>query len=260
MGRGLRRAAAGLLAAAPLLLLALLVAQAVMARGRDYPFEAFQRIEAVARPAAGSGAAPLRMAMLGDSTVAGVGVGREHESLPVLTAERVAAALGRPVQVMGYGVSGAETGEVLGMRGEDLDAFDVVVVVVGSNDVTHVTPPWRLRRHTRALLAGLPKPVVLGGIPLFGGATAIDRPLRDVVRWYAGVLRRVQADVAGEFDEVVFVNIAEQASPRFRGVPEAMSTDGFHPAAVGYGFWADALAVGVQAALATEGMETSRHM
>lgn len=259
MGRRLKPAV-GILLGVPLGLLAVLVVQALVARGRDYPFEAFQRIEAVARPASGANGPALRMAMLGDSTVAGVGVPTEQESLPVLTAERVAAALGRPVEVMGFGVSGAETGEVLEMQGRDLEAFDVVVVVIGSNDVTHGTSPWRLRADTRALLAGLPKPVVFGGIPLFGGTTAIDRPLRDVVRWYAGVLRRVQVDVAAEFDGVAFVNIAERASPRFRGVPEAMSSDGFHPAPVGYGFWADALAADVLAVLDTDGLETSRHM
>jgi lysophospholipase L1-like esterase len=49
---------------------------------------------------------------------------------------------------------------------------------------------------------------------------------------------------------VVFVDLAEQASPRFLGVPEATSPDGFHPSPVGYGFWADALAPAVVEALA----------
>lgn len=233
------------LIAAPLALLVLLAAQAVLARRRDYPFEAYERIS----HRAGGDGTPLRVAMLGDSTVAGVGAPTVQGTLPAQLAERVAAALGRPVVVDGFGVSGARTNEILGMQGEDLDEYDVVVLAIGSNDVTHLTPPWTLRRQTAALLDGLPKPVVFGGIPLFGGATALDRPLRDLVRGYASVLRRVQRDTAHGRDGVVFVNIAVEASPRFRGVPGAMSTDGFHPGPPGYGFWADALAVGVRQAL-----------
>jgi len=222
-------------------LVGLLVVEAVVARRRDYPFEAYER---VSHRAGGKGD-PLRVAMLGDSTVAGVGAPTVEGTLPAQTAERVAAALGRPVVVDGFGVSGVRTGQVLGMQGEDLEDYDVVVVVIGSNDVTHLTPPWVLRRHTAALLDGLPKPVVLGGIPLFGGATAMPRPLRDLVRLYAKVLRGVQIDVTAGRGGVTFVNIAVEASPRFRGVPDAMSTDGFHPAPTGYGFWADALAAGI---------------
>jgi lysophospholipase L1-like esterase len=222
-----------------------LAAEAVVARRRDYPFQPYERLT----HRAGGDGNPLRIAMLGDSTVAGVGVPVVTDTLVAQTAERVADGLGQPVVVDGFGVSGARTSEILGVQGEDLDRYDVVVVAIGSNDVTHLTPPWTMRRHTAELLDALPKPVVLGGIPLFGGATALPRPLRDLVRLYAKVLREVQVDVAAGRDGVTFVNIAEEASPRFRGVPDAMSTDGFHPAAAGYGFWADALAAGIVRAL-----------
>lgn len=239
----------GVLVALPALLLLLLVAQALTAIRREYPFEAFERIHATIRVGEGP---PLRLAMLGDSTVAGVGSPSTELSLPVLTAERVAEGLGRPVEVVGLGISGARTGDVLEQQLPllgDLEAFDVVVVVIGSNDVTHGASPWRFREVTRALLRSLPQPAVLGGIPLFTGVGAIPRPLRDVVVLQAGMLRRIQADVAAEVEGVRFVNIAREASPRFRGVPGAMSADEFHPAPVGYGFWADALTAGILDAL-----------
>lgn len=46
-----------------------------------------------------------------------------------------------------------------------------------------------------------------------------------------------------------FVDLAAEASPRFAGVPEATSSDGFHPSPIGYGFWADAIALTVVNAL-----------
>lgn len=198
---------------------------------------------------------PLRLAVVGDSTVAGVGSPDAASSLPVVIADRLATEVGRPVVVDGFGVAGAVTRDVVDAQlGSALAGGpDVVVAVVGSNDVTHLTAPWRLRRDVAALAdavrARTDAPLVLAGIPRFDGADALDRPLRDLVGAYARVLRAAQRDAAEEAG-VALVEIARDASPRFAGVPAAMSADGFHPAPVGYGFWADAIAPVAAAALA----------
>lgn len=204
----------------------------------------------------GDGGAPVRLVVLGDSTAAGVGALTVAGSLPVLVAERVADTLDRPVDVLGHGVSGARTQDVRADQIPLLAAIDghdpdVVVVAVGSNDVTHLTPPWTLRERSAALLAEAADaaggaPVVLAGIPQFRGVGAIPQPLRSIVVAYAGPLRDAQRAAVAEARrggaDVRFVDIAREASPRFAGVPEAMSADEYHPSAVGYGFWADAIA------------------
>lgn len=212
----------------------------------------------------GAGGEPLRLTVLGDSTAAGVGAPTLEGALPVLVAERVAATLGRRVHVIGHGVSGARTDDTRVEQVPLLEGTDpdVVVITVGSNDVTHLTPPWVLRRQTSELLAAARAasapagtgpsagvPVVLAGIPLFEGATALPQPLRSVVVAYAGPLRNAQREAALAADGVRLVEIARDASPRFRDVPDAMSADGYHPAPTGYGFWADAIAPEVVAAL-----------
>jgi lysophospholipase L1-like esterase len=187
----------------------------------------------------------FRLWVLGDSTAAGVGANDESSSLPVQIAQRVSDASSRPVHVTGLGVSGARTADVIQEQSRMLPSsgLDAVVVVIGSNDVTHGTPPWTLARQTQEMIAALEAqtdaPIILGGIPRFYGVTALPQPLRAIVDGYGGVLRQRQMDNS---KGATFVNIAELASPRFRGVPESMSSDDFHPAAVGYGFWADALA------------------
>ncbi len=231
-----------------------------LAMNREYlPTEPAYRIDArvVPRAADGPGEAEdgtgpggtVELVVLGDSTAAGVGSPSVEETLPALLAQRVADAVEREVHVVGYGVSGARTDDV---RSEQvprlLDAgVDVVVIVIGSNDVTHVTPAWEMEERTRALLAAARArtgaPVVLGGIPQFRTVPALLQPLRAITGAYAGPLRRAQHQaVRAEGDGVRFVDIAAEASPRFVGVPESMSSDGFHPSEVGYGFWADALA------------------
>lgn len=192
---------------------------------------------------------PLHLVVLGDSTAAGVGSPTVDGSLPVLVARRVAARLDRSVAVRGLGVSGARTADVSDTQVPLIahTAPDVVVIVVGANDVTHATPPWTLREQTDQLLAAATAaapdtPVVLAGIPLFGSADRLPLPLRWVVDAYARPLRAAQAEVALQAAGVSYVDIARDASPRFRGVPDAMSADGYHPSPVGYGFWADAIA------------------
>lgn len=250
-----RRLARGL----PLALLGLVGAQARVARRRAYlPRDPGYRVDGVlVGPAASARQRPLRLAVVGDSTVAGVGAPTVERSLPVLVGRRLGALLDRPVRVDGFGVAGAET---LDVTVTQLPAAararpDVLVAVCGANDVIHGTPPWRLRRdvadlaaESRRLTGSTP---VLAGIPLFQGVAALPRPLREVVVAFARVQRDVQRRAA-QHAGLPLVEIARDASPRFAGVPASMSVDRFHPAPVGYGFWADAIAPVAAEALARE--------
>lgn len=227
----------------------LLAGQIVVARNRTYLVDVPYTVDQTVGGAAGRGA-PIELRVLGDSTAAGVGSDDAQSALPSLLAQRVARWTGRAVHVVGLGASGARTADVRREQVPRIRDADVIVIVVGSNDVIHATTPRRMREQTAALLAdavATGTPVVLGGIPRFAGVGALPEPLRAVVDGYAAVLRDAQRDVAAARPRVTFVDIAALASPRFRGVPGAMSGDEFHPSEVGYGFWADALAPAVAA-------------
>ena len=230
----------------------LVVGEIVAARNRTYLADVPFTVDRTVGPTA-DGRAPLELRVLGDSTAAGVGTDSSGQALPSLLAERVARLTGRPVHVIGLGVSGARTADLTARQIPRVRDADVVVLVVGSNDVIHATTPWRMRDQTDRMLtdAAAPgAPVVLGGIPRFYGVRALAQPLRALVDGYAAVLRDVQRDVAVTRRDVTFVDIAALASPRFLGVPASMSSDAFHPGTVGYGFWADALAPAVVSAAA----------
>lgn len=209
------------------------------------------------RQSAGRGGAAARLVVLGDSTVEGVGAASPMETLPVHVAGHVAARLGAPVGVTGFGVSGARTADVarhqaprVAQRRRDGARWDAALVIVGSNDATHALPPWRMRGLTREALAATREaadaPVVLGGIPEFHTVPAVPPPLRRVLGAHADVLRHRQRRGAGDLG-APFVDIRAEASPRFLGRPETMSPDGFHPSPEGYRLWADALAATVYA-------------
>ncbi len=211
------------------------------------------RVDRVIPAPDGSTEEPLHLAVLGDSTVAGVGSPDADEALPTLIAERVARDTDRPVRVVGHGVSGARTANVLADQLSGLtNGVDAIVIVIGSNDATHATPWPRLRTDTEAMLSRateLAPVVVLAGTPRFRANEIIPEPLRTMVDRYSGILRGEQRAAVESVPGARFVDLAAEASPRFLGVPEATSVDGFHPSPIGYGFWADALAPEIVAGL-----------
>lgn len=260
-GRSPRRSRwrlAGLLLIGTLFLsVVVLGVEAYLAASQEYlPNEPGYMVEATVQPNLPSTGPVVELVIMGDSTTAGVGSPTREESLAVLVAQRVADAVGRAVHVVGYGVSGARTADVTAEQVPRVldQGVDVVAVVIGSNDVTHATSPGAMEDRTVAMLRAAREraqaPVVLGGIPRFKTVPALLQPLRAVVDSYAAPLRNAQreaVEIVG--GEVAFVDIAAEASPRFVGVPDAMSSDGFHPGPVGYGFWADALAPVIAAAV-----------
>lgn len=222
----------------------------LLSRREFLPTDPGYWIEALVEPRSGgeAGADALRMAVLGDSTVAGVGSPTIGESLPVLIAQRVADATGRPVEVRGYGVSGARTDTVLRDQLPLVDGVDAIVLVIGANDATHATFWPAFREQTDEMLAtarATGAAVVLAGTPRFHRNQIIPEPLRTMVDRYSTLLRGEQRSASADLRDVAFVDLAAEASPRFLDVPQATSPDGFHPSAIGYGFWADALSPAV---------------
>lgn len=243
--------------AVPTAAVGLLSAQGVLASRRAaahvvYPSYRIDHVAGAHRPGA-----QLRLAVLGDSTAAGVGAARETDSLAVQVAERASRELGRPVHVYGYGVSGARTAQVtLGQvprLGTSTAAPDAVLVAVGGNDATHFARPGRFSRETRELLAAVEgvapgAPIVYAGVARFFDARALPQPLRSAIDGWAQLL------AARQLDEVeraggTFVSIARESSERYRGRADAVAADGFHPSVLGYGMWADAIAPRVARAL-----------
>lgn len=215
-------------------------------------------INHVVRPASGTPTATLRLAVLGDSTTAGVGVDRPDHALPYLVAQRLADARNASVHVVSYGWAGARVEDLPRtqlvralepLRATETEPFlpgaDVVVVVIGSNDATHHTSPSRFRADLRATLTGIraaapDAQVVLAGIPTFRGALRGVEPLIFLADQYARLLRpigRAEAATAG----VAYADLARHVGPLIAGRTDVLSRDQFHPSVVGYTAWADVI-------------------
>ena len=227
-------------------------------------------INHVVEPAIPAARSRLRMAVLGDSTTAGVGVEHAEDSLPYQLARRVADAESRPVHVVSYGWAGARVADLVAsqlrraiepLRATETDSFlagsDVVAIVIGSNDATHNTPPGRFRSDLRTVLEGIravapDARVVLAGIPAFRGALRGIEPLIFLADQYAKLLRpisRAEAARAG----VAYADLAAEVPARIQGRTDVLSRDQFHPSVVGYTAWADVIAEALLRAPATQG-------
>lgn len=200
----------------------------------------------------------LRLAVLGDSTTAGVGVERAEDSLPYQLARRLANHHGRAVHVVSYGWAGARVADVLRaqlpralqpLRATESQPFlprvDVIAVVIGANDATHNTPRRRFRAELRALLARVRAAnpgarVVLAGIPAFRGALRGIEPLIFLADQYARLLRPVSREEAARID-AAYADLAREVPKRLDPATPFLAEDRFHPSAAGYAIWADVI-------------------
>lgn len=155
-----------------------------------------------------------------------------------------------PVHVVGRAESRAATPDVLRQVTGQGSAPDVVVLMVGTNDVTHMTPIWRLAKHTAAVLVrlgGLRAPVVMSSLPEFRAVSAAPPVPRVIAEGRAarvpGLHRRVIGNSA--------VDLADErglVGEEFVVHSIRVSADRFHPSVAWYVRIADVIAPAVAAA------------
>jgi len=237
---------------------ATLALEVVMALRRDYIRTApAAEIGGTFGPPNGAYGRPLRFAVLGDSTAAGLGAGSADRSYPVLLARRLGDA-GFRVELIDLGVSGARTADVAATQAPRAAAAhpDLVLVAIGGNDVTHLTHLAAVRHDMRAALATLGTTrarVVVTGVPDMR-AHAFLEPLRSIAGWRGRIVSRAIEAVAHD-QGVGFVPLAERTGHFFAEDPAGnFSSDLFHPGPGGYRRWADAIYP--ELARALEGVRT----
>ena len=201
---------------------------------------------------AGLDGPPLMFAVLGDSTGVAVGASDLEYGYPRLIARALSAAARRPVSLSVLAVSGARVADV---RSQQLPAVrrlrpDIVLIVVGGNDVTHGTGRDAARRDLRAVITSCAETgaaVVVAGVPAMGTAWRVAQPLRWVLGWWGRRLDAIWREETAA-QSAVRVELAAETAPAFAADASLYSGDGFHPGDRGYALWAAALERGVLAA------------
>ena len=179
--------------------------------------------------------APLRLLIVGDSAAAGVGAASQDEAL----SGRLVAALSerRALDWRLEARTGYTTADALAhLAGLPEDRFDVVVLSLGVNDVTHSVGRGRWLARQAALADLLharfaPRALLFTALPPMHLFPALPQPLR----WYLGARAR---DFNGALADWL---------PRYPGChlvvpdfqdPAHVASDGFHPGPGAYTAWA----------------------
>lgn len=209
------------------------------------------RLPDAADPAgtAAGGDPAVRLAVFGDSTAAGVGARRHADALAGMLAAAVAGQTGREVSWRAVARSGAtsRTARELAPRLVD-DGWrpDVVVVLVGVNDLKNMRPLRRWDRDVPDLLSAVGAatggvPVIVSGMAPVSRFPALPQPMRAVLALRARAMDHTLRRAAGDRHVPV--------DPRMIG-SGFFAEDGFHPSSHGYRAWAGQLAGPVVRALA----------
>jgi lysophospholipase L1-like esterase len=201
----------------------------------------------------------LRLAMLGDSGAAGLGAGDASSTPGAIVARELAAASGRAVVLTNVAVVGARSHDLAAQVDRVLVVRpSVAVIMIGANDVTHLTRPQhsvRLLGEAVARLRAAGTEVVVGTCPDLGTVRPLAAPLRQVARRMSRELAAAQT-IATRQAGGRPVALAEMLADQFEADPDRLfSADRFHPSAVGYAACAHAMLPEVLAAvgIATDG-------
>lgn len=185
----------------------------------------------------------VRLAVLGDSIAWGQGATREQDRL----APRLAAGLadrGHVVQTRVFAVPGARS-RGLGAQ-VDLAAPwrpDLVAMVIGANDLTHLEPveeavAAQVDAVRRLRAAGAE--VVLAPAPDLSAVPHVPAALRDLVRRAGEAYRTRQVPAIVVVGGLV-ADPDQRGSHAFARDPSLFSGDRFHPSSAGYAVIADVL-------------------
>jgi len=206
----------------------------------------------------GSGT-PIRLALLGDSIAAGIGVHDPLETPGAVIALGLSQTSGRPVQLTNVAKSGAESSDLerqvpLALAAEP----ELAIIMVGGNDVTHrIKPTLAVRSLQRAVrrLREADCEVVAGTCPDLGTVEPIQQPLRWVARWASRQMAAAQTIAVVEAGGRT-VSMGDILGPEFAARPgELFGPDRFHPSAEGYAAAAAVLLPSLCAALGLATLE-----
>ena len=188
---------------------------------------------------------PWRLVVIGESTVAGVGVAQQAEGLAAGVAKAFAGQTGRPAHGRAHGRNGARIRDVRrDLLPDNLQQADMVLIGIGVNDTTGFSSQRHWREQLRHLVADIRRqtqaPIGFLALPPMHHFTALPQPLRSVIGHRAGLmdhnLRRALAGLPG----CRVLDYASDMHPRY------LAADGYHPSADGYAAIGEAVAFHLQ--------------
>lgn len=222
--------------------LAFLLAPVLLYQGNQLRHR-IPRLPEAAEPAgtAGGDEPPIRLAIFGDSTAAGVGAKRHDEALAGRLGAAIARDTGRAVSWRAVARGGATSRTALELvPGLVADGWrpDVVVLAIGVNDLKNLRRLRDWDHDVPTLLSAITDatdgaPVIVCGMAPVTRFPALPQPMRAVLALRARAMDQVLRAAAGDRHVPIPARLVGDGF---------FADDGFHPSNTGYRAWAEELA------------------
>ncbi len=188
-----------------------------------------------------------RLLVIGESTAAGVGVAHHQDGLASQLARQLHQQNRHTIGWRSHGINGIRLQALLDhLKTIQLAPADAILLSMGVNDTTGLTPRRRYRQQLLALGAQLPGPLFLLSVPPMHRFTALPTPLRQLLGWRARQLDAIQQQLARDRpDDFIYLSYPPMNDPAL------LAEDGYHPGIKGYQAMATALAPAIAAKLLT---------
>ena len=183
---------------------------------------------------------PLHLLLIGESTVAGIGVAEISEGLSARAGYHLARLSKRQVNWVGVGENGVRISSLLArIKKQNAKENDFAIVAVGVNDTTGLTSlrHWRNDVTTLIMVLGASDGihVLFSAVPPMEKFTALPQPLRFLAGVRAALLDHVLREAVDQ-SNAHYVDVDQGLDS------DHLATDGFHPSAKGCDEWALQLA------------------
>lgn len=183
---------------------------------------------------------PLRLLVLGESTVAGVGAASQEQALVGQLAHALANRQQRPVAWRACGENGITAAQAWERLVPEVvgESADLVLLVFGVNDSTGLSSMRRWQRALSSLAAhfsGGGARVAFSAVAPMQHFSALPWLLRSMLGARAAMLDMALRQVAADSG-------AKHCPLQLRFSAEYLAADGYHPSSEGYRVWAEGLA------------------
>ncbi len=187
---------------------------------------------------------PLSLLILGDSAAAGVGVETQQDALSgaIITELGNEFTLTWKLQAQ----TGNTTQQVIQAAKQISDQqYDIVITLIGVNDVTKFTSARSWLKQQRQLFADIqnrfkPKLIIVSGVPPMQHFPALPNPLAWLFGKYAAQMNQVLQQWLMPQDKFKFI---QYDIKEFQALDLPMASDGFHPSKEIYAIWGQQIAL-----------------
>jgi lysophospholipase L1-like esterase len=191
----------------------------------------------------------IRLILLGESTVAGIGVDKHEFGLPGSTSRHLSDGLNVNVSWRAYGRSGYNSKRIMEetVPEMELENVDLIGIALGGNDAFELNTPWGWQRDIRRLIQALKgkfpnSKIAFMHMPPIKEFTAFTKTMK----WALGHLVEIFGDVLAQeipkhanvyfHHQIVTLKVwREQTKSNLSA--DALFSDGVHPSKLNYELW-----------------------